>query len=243
MLKLQAIHANAGYGKTTLLRQYASGRSDVVELSLDDRDGDIMYFLRHLEGAFRRKLPRFGFYTTDLLPFVSDGAFVSTALSSLLKAIGRRRFTLILDDVHFIAGGIVMDFLIKLTRNCPPNLTLVMAGRHELWSGLFRLKMDGKIAEITKNDLRFSRKEAEKLWGFYDEAAYAAAEGWALALQSYRMAAEGGKLRLPQADRDLHRYLLDEIFRQLPEEMRHFLLATAYLPELVMERQLKLSLV
>lgn len=120
----------------------------------------------------------------------------------------------------------------RLARGCPLNLTLVMAGRHELWSGLFRLKMDGKVAEITKADLRFNREEAERLWGFFDEASYAATEGWALALQSYRMAADNGKPLLSQADRGIHRYLLEEIFKHLPEEMRHFLLATAYLPDL-----------
>jgi len=229
---LTYIHADAGYGKTTLLAQYAGERDDTVWLSLDERDVDMAYFLRHLENAFRRKLPRFEFYVTDLLPFATEDTFVQRVLSALLSAIGCRKLALILDDVHVITGGAVMDFLNGLVKNCPPNLTLVMAGRHELWDGLFRLKMDGKIAELTKDDLRFSREEAERLWGFFDEDAYAATEGRALALQPYRMAAEGGKLRLPQADRKLHRYLMEEIFRHLPENMRHFLLATAWLPEL-----------
>ena len=53
-----------------------------------------------------------------------------------------------------------------------------------------------------------------------------------MALQSYRMAARGTNLRLPEPDRELHRYLMEEIFRQLPENLQHFLLATAWLPEL-----------
>jgi len=229
---LTYIHADVGYGKTTLLAQYAAGRSNVVWLTMDERDGDLTNLLRHLENAFRRKLPRFNFYATDLLPFAAGDAFVPAALASLFKAVGRRRLILILDDVHAVTGGAAMDFLTGLAKSRPPGLTLIMAGRHELWSGLFRLKMDGRVAELTKADLRFSREEAEKLWGFFDEAAYAATEGWALAMQSYRMAAEGGKLRLPYDDRSLNRYLMHEIFNRLPEETRHFLLATAWLPEL-----------
>jgi len=229
---LTYIHADAGYGKTTLLTQYANERNDVIWISLDERDGDIAYFLRHLEDAFRRKLPRFDFYATDLLPFAAENTFVHRVLSALLMAIGRRKLTLILDDVHVITGGAAMDFLIMLAKSCPRNLILVMAGRHELWGGLYRLKVEGKVAELNRNDLCFNREEAEKLWGFFDEAAYEATEGWALALQSYRMAAEGGKLSLPHSDRKLHRYLLEEIFKQLPEDMCHFLLATAWLPEL-----------
>lgn len=229
---LTYIHADAGYGKTTLLAQYASGRDDAVLLSLDERDCDMTYFLRRLEDAFRRKLPRFGFYVTDLLPFAAEESFAHRALTALQQAIGRRKLALILDDAQEITGSAAMEFIIRLACNCPPGLTLVMAGRHELWSGLFRLKMDGKITELTRDDLRFSREETEKLWGFFDEAVYMATEGWALALQSYRMAAEGGKLCLPQADRKLHQYLLEEIFMHLPGDMRHFLLATAWLPEL-----------
>ncbi|HHW00107.1 MAG TPA: AAA family ATPase [Clostridiaceae bacterium] len=229
---LTYIHADAGYGKTTLLMQYTTGRNNVIWLSLDERDSDLMNFLRHLENAFRKKLPRFDFYVTDLLPFAADNTFVSLALTSLLKALGHRKLILILDDVHVISDGAVMDFLTRLAKSCPQNLTLVMAGRHELRSSLFRLKMDGRVAELTKADLRFSREEAEELWGFFDEAVYQATEGWALALQSYRMASEAGKIRLPHNDRNLNHYLMNEIFNQLPEETRHFLLATAWFPEL-----------
>jgi ATP/maltotriose-dependent transcriptional regulator MalT len=159
--------------------------------------------------------------------------FIPIVLSALLGAIGHREVTLILDDVHFLSGSLSEDLLTGLARNCPPNLNLVMASRHEPWGGLYRLKVDGRVSEIAKDDLCFNREETEKLWGFFDEAVYAAAEGWVLALQSYRVASrEGGKLFLPLDDRYLHRYLMEEIFKHLPEETRNFLQATAWLPEL-----------
>lgn len=215
--------------------QYAGGRNDVVWVSLDNRNIDVTFFLHQLEDAIRKKLPRFDFHTKDHLRFAEGKGFVPNTLSALLGAIGRRKFTLILDDVHFLTDSVAIDFLTRLVRGCPSNLTLVMASRKELWSGLFRLKMEGKIAEITRADLRFNREEAEELWGFFDEDAYTATEGWALALQSYRMLANNGKFLLPQADRNLHRYLLEEIFKQQSNEVRHFLLATAWLPELEAE--------
>jgi len=165
-----------GLWQNHLMMQYAGERNDVVWLSLDERDSNMTYFLRHLEDAFRKKFPRFDFYATDLLPFAARDTFVSRALSALLCAIGRRKLTLILDDVHVITNGATMDFLNRLVKSCPSSLTLVMAGRYELWSGLFRLKMEGRIVELTKADLCFSREEAQKLWGFFDEAAYTATE-------------------------------------------------------------------
>lgn len=231
-ISLTYIHADAGYGKTTLLAQYAAERSNVVWLTLDERDSDITLLLRHMENAFRRKLERFDFYTTDLLPFTTTVDFVHTALNSFFDALGHQELILIFDDVHVVIEGTSLNFLIELAKNHPQELTLIMAGRQELWSGLFRLKLDGRVAELTKADLRFSREETKQLWGFFDENVYTATEGWALALQSYRMASEGGKIQLPQNDRNLNRYLLHEIFNRLPEDTRHFLLATAWLPEL-----------
>jgi len=104
---------------------------------LDERDSNMTYFLRHLEDAFRKKFPRFDFYATDLLPFAARDTFVSRALSALLCAIGRRKLTLILDDVHVITNGATMDFLNRLVKSCPSSLTLVMAGRYELWERTF----------------------------------------------------------------------------------------------------------
>lgn len=144
--KLTYIHADAGYGKTTLLMQYARGRRDVVWLSLDERDGDAPYFLRHLEDAIRKKLPRFDFYTTDLLPFAAGDTFIPTALSALLKAVGRRKLTLILDDVHVLAGGAATDLLIRLARSCPP--TAAPAGGH-VYGGL----LPGDDRENPQSDL------------------------------------------------------------------------------------------
>ena len=56
---LTYIHADAGYGKTTLLTQYAEGKNDVIWMSLDERDNNIIGFLNHLEDSFRIILPRY----------------------------------------------------------------------------------------------------------------------------------------------------------------------------------------
>ncbi|MDI6705194.1 MAG: hypothetical protein QME73_02915 [Bacillota bacterium] len=54
-------------------------------------------------------------------------------------------------------------------------------------------------------------------------------------MQSYRMAAEGNpdlSISKIRADRDIHRYLMDEIFGRLSPEIRRFLLCTSLLPNL-----------
>lgn len=233
--KLTYIHAGAGYGKTTLMLQYAEGRRDVVWLSLDDRDSDTLFFLRRLEASIREKLGLLAFYSADHIPFAGSKAFASSVLPALLEAIGNRRLSILLDDVHMIQNNAVTDLLIAWAMACPPNISLMMASRTELWPGLFRLKMTGRVAEFTKNDLCFSREEAEKLWGFFDEDTYAATEGWTLAIQSYRLASKSGRsfsMSKLDAEQDLNRYLMNEIFLQLPPATQNFLKATACLPVL-----------
>ncbi|SCM78903.1 conserved hypothetical protein [uncultured Sporomusa sp.] len=233
--KLTYIHAGAGYGKTTLMLQYAQGRNDVVWLPLDDRDSDAPYFLGHLESSLREKLGKFEFYAADYIPFVHSERLASILLPALLAAIGQRRVSILMDDVHMIHNPAITVLLTAWAMACPPTLSLIMASRHEPWDGLLPLKLTGKMAEFSQQDLCFSSEEAEQLLGFGDDAIYRATEGWTLGLQSYRLAAKGGR-SLPAArlyaEQDLYRYLLQEIIAQLPAETQFFLKATAGLPVL-----------
>ncbi len=233
--KLTYIHAGAGYGKTTLMLQYAQGRNDVVWLSLDDKDSDTPYFLGHLESSLREKLGRLEFYAADYIPFVHSERLVFILLPALLAAIGQRRLSILMDDVHVLHNQTITALLTAWVMACPPTLSLIMASRHEPWDGLLPLKLTGGMAEFTEQDLCFSREEAAHLLGFFDEDIYEATEGWTLALQSYRLAAKGGRslsvARL-YADQDLYRYLLNEIMMHLPAETRFFLKATSGLPVL-----------
>ncbi len=233
--RLTYIHADAGYGKTTLLMQYAKGRDDIVWLFLDDRDNDIVFFLRHLEASLRARLVELEFHATDQIPFSGSQAFVPHVLSALLRTIGRSRLTVIIDDLHIITNEDLVELLTAWVKDCPPNLTLIMASRHGLWSSLYRLKMTGTIAELTREDLCFSREETERLWGFFDAGAYSATEGWTLAVRSYGLAVEdngGLSVSTPGADRDLCRYLLEQILAALPGDTQRFLKATSWLPDL-----------
>ncbi len=233
--KLTYIHAGAGYGKTSLLMQYAEGRTDVAWLTMDARDNDILFFLQHLENTIKRKLKQFKFTAMEYTPFTESTTFIQTVLSDLLMAIGRSRLSVIMDDVHVLQNDQVIELITGWVIACPSNISILMASRNELWNGLFRLKMSGKITELTRCDLVFSRKEAELLWGFFDEEIYTATEGWSLAIQSYRLAVKDGQpLSLSRLDveRDLYHYLLDTISKKLPEHILHFLKATCFLPEM-----------
>lgn len=182
--KLTFIHAGAGYGKTTLLAQYAKGRQSLCWLSMEGNGAnehacDLPTFLCFLEDTLRAELPQLAFHAGEYRAFAGEKKLIPLALSVLLQAIGSARLTLILDDVHAITDEMVIAFLVELVKRCPENITLIMTGRHELWSDLYRLQLDGAIAEVTKEDLCFSR---ETLLNNYESAILAENAEWAASL-------------------------------------------------------------
>ena len=131
------------------------------------RLSDLPTFLCFLEDTLRAELPQLAFHAGEYRAFAGEKKLIPLALSVLLQAIGSARLTLILDDVHAITDEMVIAFLVELVKRCPENITLIMTGRHELWSDLYRLQLDGAIAEVTKEDLCFSR---ETLLNNYESA-------------------------------------------------------------------------
>lgn len=94
--------APAGYGKTTLLADFASEASFAVcWLSLDHADRDILVFAEHLVGALRRHFPDLG---EDLHQALSARevtlAAVASALVGEIEAKTNAFFAIVLDDYH-----------------------------------------------------------------------------------------------------------------------------------------------
>src|SRR4030095_14987511 len=94
----------AGFGKTTLLADWAAGaRWPVGWLSLDPEDNDPMRFWRYVVAALDRVAGGLGEHVLPLLspPSVMSSRIVVTALVNQLQA-GPEELALVLDDYHLI---------------------------------------------------------------------------------------------------------------------------------------------
>src|SRR5258708_8662741 len=69
--------------------------------------------------------------------------------------------TLVLDDVHELAGGPVRAGLALLIRHVPPTLRLVLSGRCPPRLQLARLPVSGELADATPADLASTVEGAE----------------------------------------------------------------------------------
>ena len=237
--------APAGSGKTTacaLWAQSHQGAPGVGWLSLDRADNDPGRFRSYLLAALRR---------AEVSP---QGAFSDAEASSyddfpLLLAEAAEQFTkpivLILDDVHELTGGIVLDWLDKLMRCSPPRLVFVLSGRHPPPLQLARLRLSGGLADIDAEALACTRDEADAYFRMLGAQADPAdldellrhTEGWMAglrltALRTQAQHAEHSIAGIAEEDPIVADYLRDEILAGHDERTRAFLLRTSIAPKL-----------
>ena len=192
------VSAEAGYGKTTLLADYARrSRSTTLWYRLETSDRDWSTFLGYLVAAVRESVPEFGFSTTNLLAQVAAmGPTLDVAVGTLLAELNElrgRHILLILDDFHLVQESQdVQAILERMFELAPEDMAFVLAGRRSPGRRLARLEARGQVATLTTDDLRFSRRETEELFSLGYGMALdddiigvidARTEGWVASLQ------------------------------------------------------------
>ncbi|MFM9108542.1 MAG: LuxR C-terminal-related transcriptional regulator [Chloroflexota bacterium] len=158
--------AGPGYGKTTLLAQWArSARRPGVWISLDPGDDDPVIFASLLAAALERLAPGAMAGVATLLQRQSpDPRVLGEALADALATTGRA-LTLVLDDYHAVAPDSPVNHLMgAMLGQPPPNAHFVIAAR---WRpdipALDALERRGLVDVLDEHDLRFSDADAMRL--------------------------------------------------------------------------------
>jgi LuxR family maltose regulon positive regulatory protein len=247
--KLILLCAPAGFGKTTLLADWATSANGAVAwLSLDPDDNDPARFWRYVIAALDRAREGFGEQLLPLLtaPTPLSGHGVVTALVNQLQA-QPDELALVLDDYHTIEEPAIHDSLALLLSHLPSRLHLGISSRSDPPLPLARLRAGGQLTELRAADLRFTPGESaaflQEVWKLDLPVRTVAAletrtEGWAVGLQLAALSLQGrpdpeGFL---DAFTGTHRYVLDylteEVLARQPERVRTFLLQTSILERL-----------
>lgn len=159
--KLVQISAAAGYGKTTLLAQWAHvSRFPIAWLSVDEDDNDLERFLRYLLAAWERVQPSvrespFSLLLGGMSP--SSQAVLSAFINVANDVLDHLVF--VLDDYHLIDDPSIHQALTFLLDHLPPMLHFVLAGRAEPPLPLARYRAKGELLELRAEDLRFLQQE------------------------------------------------------------------------------------
>ena len=167
-------------------------------------------------------------------------------LTTLLNEINTipDSFILVLDDYHVIDSKPVDQALAFLVEHQPPRMHLVIATREDPPLPLARLRARGQLTELRAADLRFTPAEAaeflNRMMGLNlrdadIDAIETRTEGWIAGLQLAALSMQGRSdtTGFIQAFTGSHRFILDylveEVLRHQPEQIRSFLLQTALL--------------
>ncbi len=232
------VAAPAGFGKTTLVAEWAHGQgSGVAWLALDADDNDLPRFLTYLIAALGRLWPGVGQTSLGLLqsPQAPTAAATLTALANDLAQLSEAApSTLVLDDYHVLEDAAVHSAVAFLGDHLPPALRLVLTSRSEPAAlPLARWRARGQLVELGPADLRFTPDEAEAFLGEVmglalpeGEGARLAArtEGWVAGLQLAALAAHAAPGAALEAGHPyLADYLLEEVMAGQPPEAQVFL--------------------
>ena len=242
--RIVSVVAPSGYGKTTLLAQWAERDGAAFAwVSVDERDNDPKVLLTYVAEALDTIEP-VGGRVFDAL--ASPG---SSVLGSVVPRLGSAfasmtvPVVLVLDDVQLLHNTECRAALSVLADHVPAGSRLVLAGRAEPPLRVARLRAEGRILEIGPADLSLTCVEAAALLrdaGLElgtDVVAelHRRTEGWPVGLYLAALyLREGGSLGTAAVsfggdDRLVSEYVEAEFLARIPQRQRVFLTRTAVL--------------
>jgi LuxR family maltose regulon positive regulatory protein len=242
-----SVAAPAGYGKTTLLSQWAerNGQS-CAWVSVDEADNDPKVLLGYVAKALDAVEP-LDERVFDAL--ASPGSSVpgsvvprlGSALASMTSPV-----VLVLDDVHLLRNSECRAALSVLADHVPDGSRLALAGRAGPPLRIARLRAEGKVLEIGPKDLSLTPDEASLLLRYADVTLgeddmaelHRRTEGWPAGLYLAALyLREGGPLPGAVAsfggdDRFVSGYVESEFLSRISRRQRTFLTRAAVLEQM-----------
>lgn len=222
--------APAGYGKTTLARQWAKTLNGVVFLTLSSAHRDVSVLATDL-GARIAEQGR-GNRADYIQSYVRARANPQRAARSIALVVAdeirsARLQWLILDDYHELVSDPAAEEFIETIHTETDCRVLVATRQRPSWAQA-RLAIYGDILEIGREMLAMNLEESTDVLGRRRHATRLVeqAGGWpaVIGLAATTGWKQSGTSQLPSA---LHDYMTDELYRSAPEDLRKDLVRIA----------------
>ncbi|WP_340620214.1 HTH-type transcriptional regulator MalT [Xenorhabdus siamensis] len=245
--RLVLITSPAGYGKTTLMSQWAAGQDNLGWYSLDDSDNQPERFASYLIAAVQQATQGHC-VKSEVLAQKHQYANLPALFAQLFIELNewKQPLFLVIDDYHLIVNKLIHEAMRFFLRHQPENLTLIILSRHLPSLGVANLRVREQLLEFDSQQLAFNDQEAQQ---FFDKRLAKPLEadhcrqlchdvgGWATALQLIALSArQAGNTAEMSAKRlsginacHLSDYLVDEVLNRVDQETREFLLRSSIL--------------
>ncbi|MGD2027903.1 MAG: tetratricopeptide repeat protein, partial [Anaerolineales bacterium] len=243
--KVSFVCAPAGYGKTTLLVDFAEDIDAVVYWNrISSDENNLAAFYENVVQAFQIHHPELEKASSLLFdkgtPSPQDLAY------RLVNQLGEtlQDFSIfILDDYHLVSEEPeIVDFIESFISYLPDHLRLLIGSRNVYGIPTALLYVQEQLAIISEDDLKFTKDEIEQLcWKYYhiqlsdkqSQMIMEQAEGWIVAIL-LALRSENLTVAIPKilgAREHVYTYLAEEVIKTLPAELINFLYATSLVDE------------
>jgi len=250
--KLILITSQAGSGKTTLIsRVLESLKLPHIFYSFDPSDKEISSFLYHFFSKIQDSSP--GFAKNFEKKLLSDKAQIgpptllaSIFVNELKQHLGReKRLIIVLDNYEAVNSSLIINQFLKNTlKNLPPSVTFLLSGSQIPNIHLSKLAAQEEIYQINGSELAFNLEEIQELFSriyYLDlsheelECIYKKTEGWItgliLLVQFLKMNVgspiEGLLKGVNGYGKAISKYLMENVFENLPKHVQNFLCKTS----------------
>jgi len=223
------VTAPAGYGKTTLAREWLQGREDVAWYHATSASADVGAFSAGLAEAVAPIMPGAGERVRQRLRVGDATERLARPLAELLAEDIEDwppDGIVVLDDYHFLAESTPVEDFVDWLLTLVPIRVLVTSRRRPGWATGRRF-LYGEVVEIGRDQLAMNDEEAGRvLEGRSTEAVRALvrqAEGWPALIGLASLSAD---LEFPteKVSESLFRYFAEEVLRQEPPDVQRFML-------------------
>jgi len=245
---LIAVTAPAGYGKTTVLAQWAArDPRPFAWVSIDERDNDPVVLLHHVAAALHSIEP--------LSPHVLEAVKAPgpSMWTSVLPRLARsleaaQPLVLVLDDAHLLRSVDALAAVETLSAHLGTGSVLTLSGRVASKLPIPALRASGRLLEVGIEQLALTTREGQQLLRSTGTSLsfekvtklVGECEGWpaalyltALSLRDGRAGASAAGRAIPFVGRDasISEYFRSEYLSRLSPDMVRFLRRTSILEE------------
>ena len=245
-IRVALVVAPAGYGKSTLLAQwaervYASG--PVAWVNLEPGDNDPLVLWSRVVIALKKVCPDLDL--TMSMGSAGRWSLLDLALVRLVNFLGTQGpLVMVLDDFHRITRRGVRESLAWFVENVPGNVRLALGSRTEPQLRISSMRVRGEVAEVRSDQLSFTPTEADWLlnqrFGLGLDpkdvgTLVTRTEGWPAGLQlaAMSMATTPDRHRFVTDFGASHRrvqdYLVEEVLDSYSEELRSLMVRISIL--------------
>jgi LuxR family maltose regulon positive regulatory protein len=249
--RLIIIAAPAGYGKTSLLIDFASQFDwPICWYALDPLDQDFERFLAYFIHSIKQRFPKFGGSSLKILGStptdqINPDFLISTLTNDIYDHI-TEHFVVVLDDYHLLKSSPVIDqFLSDFIQRADDNCHIVITSRKLLtFPDLPLMVARSQVGGLSIEELAFMPDEIQELFGkIFDKPIdsqqamnlASRTEGWitGLLLTSQMLkSGMGDQIKVTRTSGvGLYEYLAQQVLDQQPHDIREFMLNTSILEE------------